>query len=221
VQRLRWAQGTMQVFFRENPLVQKGLSWGQRLMYFSTMWSYLSGFAAIVYIAAPVLCLSFGVIPVQAYSVDFFARLIPFLVFNQLLFWVVAAGRPTWRGQQYSLALFPVWIESVTSAFQNVYRGKPLGFRVTPKVRDETEQKPRWDLVKPQLYAMGALVAALVMIGIRYLTGQAEGIAPLVNTAWVVFDLFIFSIVIRAVRYRGPATPAQSEHESSTAGGPL
>jgi cellulose synthase (UDP-forming) len=221
VQRLRWAQGTMQVFFRENPLVQKGLSFGQRLMYFSTMWSYLSGFAAIVYIAAPVLCLSFGVVPVQAYSVDFFARLIPFLVLNQLLFWVVAAGRPTWRGQQYSLALFPVWIESVTSAFENVFRGKPLGFRVTPKVRDESEARPRWDLVKPQLIAMGALVAALVMIAIRYLAGQAEGIAPLVNTAWVVFDLFIFSIVIRAVRYRGPEAEMPLAHESTTVGGPL
>ncbi|WIB27170.1 glycosyltransferase [Curtobacterium sp. MCSS17_015] len=221
VQRLRWAQGTMQVFFRENPLVQKGLSFGQRLMYFSTMWSYLSGFAAVVYIAAPVLCLSFGVVPVQAYSVDFFARLIPFLVLNQLLFWVVAAGRPTWRGQQYSLALFPVWIESVTSAFENVFRGKPLGFRVTPKVRDESEARPRWDLVKPQLIAMGALVAALVIIGIRYLAGQAEGIAPLVNTAWVVFDLFIFSIVIRAVRYRGPEAEMPLAHESTTVGGPL
>lgn len=41
------------------------------------------------------------------------------------------------------------------------------------------------------------------------------------NTAWVVFDLFIFSIVIRAVLYRGPSTATQSEHESSTAGGPL
>jgi len=221
VQRLRWAQGTMQVFFRENPLVQKGLSFGQRLMYFSTMWSYLSGFAAIVYIAAPVLCLSFGVVPVQAYSVDFFARLIPFLVLNQLLFWVVAAGRPTWRGQQYSLALFPVWIESVTSAFENVFRGKPLGFRVTPKVRDETAMKPRWDLVRPQLFAMGSLVAALLLIGVRYLTGQASGVAPLVNTAWVVFDLVIFSIVIRAVLYRGPAPTGQSGHTSSTAGGPL
>jgi cellulose synthase (UDP-forming) len=209
-QRLRWAQGTMQVFFRENPLLQKRLSIGQRLMYFSTMWSYLSGFAAIVYIAAPVLCLSFGVIPVQAYSVDFFARLIPFLILNQALFWVVAAGRPTWRGQQYSLALFPVWIEAVTSAFQNVYRGKPLGFRVTPKTR-QVSTGPRWDLVKPQLWAMGALVAALVLIGIRYATGQAAGIAPLVNTAWVIFDLVIFSIVIRAVLYPGPALSTQEE----------
>ncbi len=210
-QRLRWAQGTMQVFFRENPLLQRRLSLGQRLMYFSTMWSYLSGFAAVVYIAAPVLCLSFGVVPVQAYSVDFFVRLIPFLVLNQALFWVVAAGRPTWRGQQYSLALFPVWIEAVTSAFQNVFRGKPLGFRVTPKVR-EASTGPRWDLVRPQLWAIGSLVAALVLIAIRYATGQAEGIAPLVNTAWVVFDLVIFSIVIRAVLYPGPPIPAQEEH---------
>ncbi len=66
-----------------------------------------------------------------------------------------------------------------------------------------------------------ALVAALILIGIRYLSGQASGIAPLVNTAWVVFDLCIFSIVIRAVLYRGPSTSVQSEHESSTAGGPL
>lgn len=202
-QRLRWAQGTMQVFFRENPLVQKGLSWGQRLMYFSTMWSYLSGFAAVVYIAAPVLCLSFGVVPVTAYSVDFFARLIPFLVLNQALFWVVAAGRPTWRGQQYSLALFPVWIASVTTAFQNVYRGRALGFSVTPKTRP-TATSRRWDLITPQLWAMGCLVAALVLVGIRYLTGQADGVAPLVNILWVVFDLVIFSIIVRAVLYPGP-----------------
>jgi len=61
-----------------------------------------------------------------------------------------------------------------------------------------------------------------VVIAIRYATGQADGIAPLVNTAWVVFDLFIFSIVVRAVLYRGPdAGTPQSEHVSSTAGGPL
>ena len=53
-QRLRWAQGTLQVMLKENPLVQKGLSIPQRLMYFSTMWSYLSGFAAVVFLAAPV-----------------------------------------------------------------------------------------------------------------------------------------------------------------------
>ncbi|WP_394685390.1 glycosyltransferase family 2 protein [uncultured Microbacterium sp.] len=199
-QRLRWAQGTMQVMFRENPLVQKGLNWGQRLMYFGTMWSYLSGFAAIVYVAAPVLYLSFGVMPVQAWSVDFFARFIPFFVINQVLFLVVANGRPTWRGAQYSLALFPVWIRAVTSAFDNVYRGRSLGFSVTPKTRS-LEDRPRWDLVKPQLWVMGAMVASLGVVAIRYSVGQAEGIAPLINIAWVLYDLAVFSIIVRAVLY--------------------
>jgi len=203
-QRLRWAQGTMQVFFRENPLLQRRLSVGQRLMYFGTMWSYFSGFPALVYVTAPVLCLAFGVIPVTAYSLDFFARFIPFFVLNQLLFWVVAAGRPTWRGAQYSLALFPVWIESVTSAVKNVFFGQPLGFRVTSKTRVENG-RPRWDLVKPQLYVMGALVVALIVVGIRIAVGQAEGIAPYVNIVWVIYDLAVFSIIIRAVLYRGPA----------------
>ena len=67
-QRLRWAQGTLQVMLKENPLVQRGLSIPQRLMYFSTMWSYLSGFAAVVYLAAPFLYLVFGVLPVKAYG---------------------------------------------------------------------------------------------------------------------------------------------------------
>jgi cellulose synthase (UDP-forming) len=202
-QRLRWAQGTMQVMFRENPLVQRGLSWGQRIMYFGTMWSYLSGFAGVVYVAAPVLYLSFGVMPVQAWSVDFFARFIPFFVINQLLFLVVANGRPTWRGAQYSLALFPVWIASVTTAFENVYRGRSLAFSVTPKTR-AAENRPRWDLVRPQLFAMAALVLSLVIVAIRYAAGQAEGIAPLINIAWVLYDLAVFSIIIRAVTYTPP-----------------
>ncbi|MEV7429016.1 glycosyltransferase [Nocardioides sp. NPDC092400] len=201
-QRLRWAQGTVQVLFRENPLTQKRLSWPQRLMYFATMWSYLSGFAAIVYIAAPVVYLTIGVLPVQAISTEFFIRLVPFLVVNQLLFFVVAAGRPTWRGQQYSLALFPVWIKSFTSAFGNVFLGRSLDFAVTPKTK-RADESLRWDLVKPQLWAMGLLAAGAVIGVVRLAVGQATWLGTVFNIVWVVFDLVIFSVIIQAVRYRG------------------
>ena len=202
VQRLRWAQGTVQVMFRENPLVQKGLSLAQRLMYFSTMWSYLSGFAALVYIAAPVIYLTIGVLPVKALSADFFARLVPFLLVNQLLFLVVANGRPTWRGQQYSLALFPVWIKSFTSAFGNVFLRRDLDFAVTPKTK-QADTGPAWHLVRPQLWAMGLLVGAMVVGVVRIAVGQADLFGSVFNMVWVVFDLAIFSIIIRAARYRG------------------
>jgi cellulose synthase (UDP-forming) len=201
-QRLRWAQGTVQVMFRENPLTQRRLTWPQRLMYFSTMWSYLSGFAALVYLAAPVVYLTIGVLPVQALSTDFFVRLVPFLIANQLLFLVVANGRKTWRGQQYSLALFPIWIKSFTSAFGNVFLGRDLDFAVTPKTR-QARGGPAWHLVKPQLYAMGALALAAVTGIVRVAVGQADLRGTAINIVWVVFDLLIFSVIIQAARYRG------------------
>ncbi|WP_461165241.1 glycosyltransferase [Arthrobacter sp. R4-81] len=200
-QRLRWAQGTMQVFLRENPLLQKGLSAGQRLMYFSTMWSYLSGFAAVVYIAAPIIFLCFGVLPVDAFSVDFFARLIPFLVANQLLFFVAARGRKTWRGQQYSIALFPIWIKACTTAAANVLFGRDLGFAVTPKTRQGNG--PPWSLIRPQLAAITALVIAAITGLVRMFTGLGAPAGTLVNIAWVIFDLVLLSVIIRAALYQG------------------
>lgn len=222
VQRLRWAQGTVQVMFRENPLVQKGLTLPQRLMYFSTMWSYLSGFAAIVYIGAPVVYLTIGVLPVQSLAPEFFARLIPFLVVNQLLFWLVADGRPTWRGQQYSLALFPTWITSFTSAFGNVFLKRPLDFAVTPKEK-QAPTGPAWHLVKPQLWAMGLLAGSMVVGVIRILAGQANPAGAIFNMVWVAFDLLIFSVIIKAARYSGfdppdPTPAAQPDRQPANQG---
>jgi cellulose synthase (UDP-forming) len=186
-------------------------------MYFATMWSYLSGFAAVVYLAAPIIYLTIGVLPVQALSTDFFVRLVPFLVVNQLLFFVVAAGRPTWRGQQYSLALFPVWIKSFTSAFGNVFLGRSLDFAVTPKTRQESTG-PAWHLVKPQLYAMAALVLAVVIGVVRVAVGQAHLWGTVFNMVWVLFDLAIFSVIIKAARYRGFEPPPSRDQLATGSG---
>ena len=45
----------------------------------------------------------------------------PYIVVNQLLFLVVGYGVKTWRGQQYSLALFPLWIRACGTAAANVW----------------------------------------------------------------------------------------------------
>ncbi|MFF0989395.1 glycosyltransferase family 2 protein [Kocuria nitroreducens] len=200
-QRLRWAQGTVQVLLRENPLLQRRLGWGQRLMYFATMWSYLSGFAAVVYFAAPIVYLVLGILPVTSLSWDFFVRFIPFMVVNQLLFLVVGRGIPTWRGQQYSLALFPIWIRACTTAARNVWFGRPLGFAVTPKVRQDAG--PAWHLIRPQLVVMGLLSAALVVGTVRLAVGLNEPVGTLVNVAWVAFDLVVLSVLVTAARYTG------------------
>ena len=199
-QRLRWAQGTMQVMLLENPLHQKGMSIAQRLMYFATMWSYLTGFAAVIYFLAPVVFLCFGILPVSSLAGEFFLHFLPFMIANQLLFSLAGRGMRTWRGQQFSLALFPVWIIAVSSAIANVYFNKPLGFVVTEKTRQSGSQ---WHLIKPQIIVAGILVVALVIGIVRLALGIGEPIGTLVNIAWVVFDLVILSVLVPAARYRG------------------
>ena len=200
-QRLRWSQGTLQVLLKENPLLQRGLSVAQKLMYFATMWSYLSGFAAVVYIGAPVVYMVLGVKPVTSFGGDFFAHLVPFLIANQLLFLVVGWRVKTWRGQQYSLALFPIWIRACTTAVGNVYLGRSLGFVVTPKTRQAGG--PAWGLIRPQLIAIGLLVGAGIVGVVRMAVGQAPVTPTLVNLAWIVFDLVVLSVIVQAARYQG------------------
>jgi cellulose synthase (UDP-forming) len=214
-QRLRWSQGTLQVMLKENPLFQRGLSLGQRLMYFATMWSYLSGFAAVVYIAAPVLYLLFGIRPVQTFGGDFLAHLVPYLVVTQLLFIVVGHGIRTWRGQQYSLALFPLWIRACATAAGNVFLGRSLGFVVTPKTRPTGRRPFPWRLIRVQLIAMALLVGAAVVGLVRL----ALGLAPTaqgtwINLVWVVYDLVVLSVVIQAARYPGYRPPGQDLENS-------
>lgn len=207
-QRLRWAQGTLQVLLKENPLTQAGLTLAQRLMYFGTMWSYLSGFAAVIFMAAPVFYLCFGVLPVNAYGMEFLARFLPYLVLNQVLFFVVGYGVKTWRGHQYSLALFPLWIRACTTALANVVLHRPLGFVVTPKTRQAADGFP-WRLVWPQLLATVVLVAACVIGVVRLWTGAATStIGTLVNVVWVAYDLLVMSIIYRAALYQ-PADQAE------------
>jgi len=222
-QRLRWAQGTIQVMLRENPLTFPGLKPMQRLMYFATMWSYLSGFFAIIYLLAPVLYLFFGWVPVQAFSSDFFIRLVPYLLVNQLLFTVVSWGLPSWRGQQYSLALFPIWIKAVTSAIGSVFFGHKLGFVVTPKTR---QGGVSLQLVRPQLIIMVLLVAAIVVGLVRLAFGVTDDRVPvLVNIGWALYDLAALSVVLRAALYAPedvhlvPIDSAASLHGRAGTGG--
>jgi len=201
-QKLRWAQGSLQVLLRENPLAMPALSAGQRLMYLGTMLSYLQGFSAVVYMAAPALYLLFGIVPVRAYSTDFFWHLLPYLLASHLLLAVVGWGLPTWRGQQYSLALFPLWIQATVTSAADVFFGRRLSFTVTPKTRRAGRHV---SLVAPQLAMIAVLGLAMVIGLFRLLTGQAaDGLGTLVNVVWASYDLLILSVVIEALLYRGP-----------------
>jgi cellulose synthase/poly-beta-1,6-N-acetylglucosamine synthase-like glycosyltransferase len=213
-QRLRWGQGTMQVMFRQNPLFFPGLSFGQRMMYLATMWTYLSGFPSVVYLIAPVLYLFFGISPVRAYSAEFFAYLIPYLVVNQLVFVGASWGLQTWRAQQYALALFPIWIKSVITAAANVFFGRKLPFIVTSKTRQEGSH---WKLVAPQLITNLLLAAAGIWGLVQIATNpSANGLAITINIFWVCYNLFALRVLVDALSFSALARPQREQVPSAS-----
>jgi cellulose synthase (UDP-forming) len=82
-----------------------------------------------------------------------------------------------------------------------VWFGRPLGFAVTPKARQTGG--PSWSLIRPQIVVSALLAVAAVVGIIRLAAGLAEPLGTLVNVAWVIFDLVVMSILVRAVLYKG------------------
>jgi len=204
-QRKRWASGSMQVFFQENPLFVSGLTIAQRLMYFATMTSYLSGFAALVFIASPIIYLTTGIFPLVAEPGAFFARFLPVFLACQALFLVTGLkSKGLWRGQQMSFALFPTWIEATLAGASAAFLGRHLSFSVTSKTKPSKQVGAgNYRLVVPQLVAMGALVLAAGFGIRRVLTHDASPVLTGLSMVWVVVDIAMLSAVVGAMRYRG------------------
>jgi len=169
----------------------------------------------VVYIAGPPLYLLFGVTPVKAYSPDYFAHALPYLLACQALFTVTGWRMSTWRGQQYSLSLFPLWIEAVWSAVANVAFRRDLAFKVTPKV---AHGGPCLRLVWPQLTAM-VLLSLSVAVGLGKLLWEPapDRVAILANLFWACYLLTMLSVIVVALRYRPGLAAARAAHRHGAA----
>ncbi len=200
-QRLRWAQGTIQVLLRENPLTKPGLTFWQRLHYFKTMYSYFSGFATVVFISCPIIYFFTDIVPVKSYGPDFALHFFPAFIINRLTFIAATWGIPArevWRAEQYAIALFPLFIQAVLG----VFFGGNLKFQVTPKQR---QSGVYLQLVWPQL-----LIFVLTILGIlwslyRFAIGDLNNPSVhLLNGAWAIYNLLLLWAIIRASVWQPP-----------------
>jgi cellulose synthase (UDP-forming) len=194
-QRLRWAQGTIQVLVQENPWTKPGLSFWQRLQYFQTMYSYFSGFATAILIACPIIFFFTGITPIRTDGVDFVLHFAPAFIVNRLTFLMVTWGIPArevWRSEQYAIALFPLFIQAVLSVFTK----RPIDFKVTPKQR---QSGIYLNLVIPQLIVSILTILGLLWCLMRLAMGTLTDL-PLyaANAGWAIYNLLLLSVIIRA-----------------------
>jgi cellulose synthase (UDP-forming) len=194
-QRLRWAQGTIQVLLRENPLIKPGLTFWQRLQYFKTMYSYFSGFATLIFICCPIIYFFTEIVPVKSYGADFALHFFPAFIINRLTFLAATWGIPAsevWRSEQYAIALFPLLIQAVWS----VFTGQKINFQVTPKQR---QSGIYLRLVWPQLVIFTLTIIGILWSLYRFATGHLNNPwVHLLNSGWAVYNLLLLWVIIRA-----------------------
>ncbi|MGB3931628.1 MAG: cellulose synthase, partial [Sphingobium sp.] len=197
IQRFKYAGGSLDIFFHDNPVTAPGMSIGQRLMYLTTFWSYLGAVWNLAFLLAPLVYLFFGVAPVSAYTGDFFGHALPFLIMNELAFMAGTWGMSGYKGKVSYLASFPISLRALWA----VLRKQKIKFPVTPKERQDGNFL---HLVWPQVAVMVATLAGLAWAA----TAFALGIGPytlgglIANGLWGLNNILAMAIMVRAAFWK-------------------
>ena len=197
VQRFKYAGGSLDILWNDNPILQPGLTFAQKLMYGSTFWSYLGAIWNPVFLIGPVIYLATGISPVAAYSTDFFLHAIPFLVLMELAMMVGTWGAGGFASKASYIAFFPIGLRAI----RTVLAGRKISFPVTPKDR----QSGRFlHLVRPQIAVIALTVSAsiwaLVSLRMGLLNHSPAGVVT--NLAWGLFNCLAMLSMVRAALWQ-------------------
>lgn len=203
-QHQRYAQGSLDIALKDNPVFKKGLTLGQRICYFSTIWSYFAPLWILVFLLSPIIFFFTLQLPVKAYSFDFFKYFIPFQIINTLTICLGCWGISTTRGDQYYISGFWYMLVSLFS----VMSGKKVKFNVTPK---SAQLSKNFKHILPHIIIIG-----LIIIGIAFnIVLLSLGLHPTpsgfaANTFWCIFNIASLSIMIRAAYWKPSAVTEES-----------
>ncbi|TLD70733.1 UDP-forming cellulose synthase catalytic subunit [Phragmitibacter flavus] len=195
VQRMRWAQGMIQIFRLKSPIFRKSkLSAAQRLCYLSSCQFWFFPFARLTYMLAPAAFLLFDLQIYRAYYETFIAFVVPYMltviVISHYLF-----KRTRW-------ILISEIYELVQSVFclpvviQALFRPKSGRFKVTPKA--QTLNRAFISKMAIPFYVLLAINLACATRGVyKLLTFPDTEFAPtLITLFWVGFNLALLGCAL-------------------------
>ena len=191
IQRFKYAGGTIDIAIHDSPLLRPGLSFWQKLMYGTTIYSYFAPLWTVPLLVMPIVYFFTGITAVTSYDTAFYGHVVPFLVMNRLAFMLGTWGVESWRGEQFYLAFF--WTN--LKALVHVFRGLPVKFHVTPKVKQAGNfARLVWPHIALLVLTGVGIVIRAVVIG--------QGGSPLgpfvVNLFWALWNVSCLAIMVVA-----------------------
>jgi cellulose synthase (UDP-forming) len=183
-QRLRWGQGAMQVFVRDNPLLIKGLTLAQRINYLASMITYFDSYQKVVFYIAPALALVTGILPIVTPGRDFLVRFGLYYTLSIISFKLASRGHGMSQlTEAYSLARVYTYLKSTAGLFAR----DRLKFKVTDK---ETADRIALKTAAPALVVLTWSTIGLVVGVTRLALGREIG-GPLAfgfNVGWALWQ---------------------------------
>jgi cellulose synthase (UDP-forming) len=205
-QHQRYAEGSLDIAFKDNPVLKKGLTIGQKICYFNTIWSYFAPFWILIFLLSPLIFFFTLSLPVKAYSFDFFKYFLPFQILNTITLAIGCWGISTKRGDQYYISGF--WFMLIATF--SVISRKKVKFNVTPKdihIGKNTKH------ILPHLIIIGLTLAGIIYNIILIIANRhptPSGFTA--NTFWCLFNIISLSIMIRAAYWKPlPLTEANQQ----------
>ncbi|GAB4374446.1 MAG: UDP-forming cellulose synthase catalytic subunit [Acidobacteriota bacterium] len=188
VQRVRWAQGMVQIFLLRNPLLLPGLAWRQRLCYLSSSFFWFFGYARVLFVIAPSAHLLLGLQIYDASLVEFATYALPHVLAAVLISHQLY-GRVRWTltSELYELMQSLFALGGIIKVIRNPRAPK---FIVTPKgeLLDREFISP---LSRP-FYALLVLACVSLAAGVvRLVAAPAERDATVITMAWTVFNMLV------------------------------
>lgn len=180
-QQLRWARGSLEVLFAQNPLFKGNLTWGQKFQYLSSALYYFNGVIILIDCLMPVVFLFTGIQPVAATTTSFALFFIPFMFLNLYTLYIASGESITFRAISFVQASWTIQLRALTSVLLH----QKMAFAVTPK---QAQEGNFLFLVYPHIaYIVLVTIAVIYRINI-------EGIDPSVmtNIAWSLFNTIMF-----------------------------
>lgn len=194
-QRIRWARGMAQIFRTDNPLLGKGLSFGQRFCYLNAMLHFFYGLPRLVFLTAPLAYLFFEAQIFQAPALLIVAYALPHILLASVTNSTIQGRfRHSFWNEVYESVLAWYIMRPVLLAMINPKLGK---FNVTAKGGVIDESYFDWKMARPYIVIL-VLNLLGILVGVAKLGFDpgASATTLLINLVWTFYNVIISSAAV-------------------------
>lgn len=195
IQRQRWGIGNWMIFFRANPFFVRGLTFPQRLNYFSSMIYPLEGIQKLIFYLTPPIALFTGVLPMRALDMNYLLHFVPYFFISIFAFNEMARG---YGGQlmleQQSMGKYFTYIKSM---WLFMFQKSRKQFNVTPKGLDHKESVP-YSVILPQV-AIFLISFVAILFSVFSIIGEVrhDNFVITVNCFWALYNSGLAMAIIQ------------------------